>query len=210
MHAFVSAWRNYHPTQPFLLPGDECLIDSQAVRFPGWDHYTSDPNFGSPGGTTLHLDLLPMPFVGNLSRAKVYLLMLNPGLAPTDYYGEYNVPAYKSTLHANLRQQPEATFLFLDPAFSWHGGYYYWHSKLSKLIAPVANEMRIEYGEARRIFQDNLATIELVPYHSARFGVAGHKLKKLKSAALAQSYVHDILVPKARSGECVIVVTRAK
>jgi hypothetical protein len=210
MHPFLSAWRNYQPTQPFLLPGDESLAEGATARFSGWERYTHDPNFGSHGGSKLHLDLLPMPFVGNLERAKVYLLMLNPGLAPSDYYGEYNVQEYRSALQNNLAQRPDSTFFFLDPTFSWHGGYLYWHSKLSKLIASVAHDMEIQYGEARRIFQEHLAVLELLPYHSATFGIAGKKLEKLKSVALARSFVLETLVPKAQAGKCLIVATRAK
>jgi hypothetical protein len=52
----------------------------------------------------IHTGLLPMPFVGSLSRAKVFLLMLNPGLSPTDYFGEFEQPAYRGALRNNLFQ----------------------------------------------------------------------------------------------------------
>lgn len=206
MHLLLDAWREYESKEPFVLRGDECLLEGTKLttRCAGWSAYACDPDFGQPSGSSLHLDLLPMPFVGNLEKAKVYLLMLNPGLAPTDYYGEYNVPGYKNALLRNLKQAPESSFIFLDPEYSWHGGYLYWHSKLSKLVALVARELVVRYGEARRLIQEHVAVVELLPYHSATFGVPGRVLERLRSVELVRKFVQEVLVPKARSGQCLI------
>jgi hypothetical protein len=212
MHQLLAVWRAYDPKAPFVLQGDEYLLEAPKLttRCAGWNAYAFDPDFGQPSGSSLHLDLLPMPFAGNLEKAKVYLLMLNPGLAPTDYYGEYNVPAYRAELLRNLKQVEQSSFIFLDPAYSWHGGYLYWHAKLAKLISSVAREFGVRYGEARRLIQENIAVIELLPYHSATFAVPNRALQKLQSVELARNFVHEVLVPNARSGECLIVATRAK
>jgi hypothetical protein len=211
MHSFISTWKAYQPAPPYVLNSDRALLGRPdlTVRIEDWSSYINNPNFGAPETKQLNVDLLPMPYVGDLESATIYLLMLNPGLAPSDYYGEHMVPEYRSALLWNLRQVPGSEFIFLNPAFSWHGGFLYWHAKLGKLIGQLANELHCTYGEARELMQKRVAAVELVPYHSATFGLPGSVLTKLASAELARQYVHDVLVPKAMNGKCLIVVTRA-
>jgi hypothetical protein len=49
--------------------------------------------------------------------------------------------------------------------------------------------------------------LELLPYHSKNFG-AGSLLNKLTSVKLIQSYVQDILIPKAKHDQITIIVMR--
>lgn len=212
MHALISAWKTFKPEQPpYVLPGDEILLDEEHLccRHAGWDGFVADPEFGVPGNSQLHLDLLPVPFVGNLKTASVFLLMLNPGFGPHDYFGEYKVPEYRAALLNNLHQTRSNSFLFLDPQFSWHGGYDYWHTKLRNVIFTFANSVGISYGHARRFFQSNIAALELAPYHSVNFTVPGHVFNALRSVQLARAFVHEELLPRAKAGECLVVVTRA-
>ena len=212
MHPFVSAWREYRPDPPFVLDGDNALLQDEALlaRYDGWQGYIADPDFGRPASPELHLDLFPMPFVGNLKQATVFLLMLNPGLAPSDYFGEYTIAPYRAALEKNLKQEPDCSFLFLDPRHSWHGGYVYWQAKLGKLVAELARRRSCCYGEARQLVQKRLATIELMPYHSSYLKLPARVTSPLKSISLAKQFVAEHLVPRAREGRCLIVATRAK
>ena len=179
MHALLSAWKDFQPKQaPYVLPGDEGLLAETQLccRFAGWNGFVADPEFGAPGNSKLHLDLLPIPFVGNLKTASVFLLMLNPGFGPHDYFGEYAVPEYRSALLDNLRQTRGNSFVFLDPRFSWHGGFDYWHTKLRNVIVAFAQNSGISYGRARQFFQSSIAALELAPYHSVNFSVPGEVL----------------------------------
>lgn len=212
MHALISAWNRFKPEQPpYVLPGDEVVLNEEHLycRHAGWDGFVADPDFGVPGNSQLHLDLLPVPFVGNLKTASVFLLMLNPGFGPHDYFGEYAVPEYRGALLDNLRQTRSNSFLFLDPRFSWHGGYDYWHTKLRNVIITFARSVGISYGQARQFFQSNIAALELTPYHSVNFTVPGRVFNALHSVQLARAFVHEELLPRARAGECLVVVTRA-
>lgn len=213
MHKLISSWRQFQPYQaPYLFPEDGHLLGEEGLycRYADWNAFVKDPDFGDPdeGRSQLHFDLLPAPFVGNLKTASVFLLMLNPGFGPHDYFGEYEVPEFRNALLNNLHQTPNNSFLFLDPRFSWHGGYDYWHTKLKGVIKAFANKMDIPYGRARRFFQAKIAALELVPYHSENFGVPDRVISSLPSAQLAQTFVHEELVPRARSGKCLLVVTR--
>lgn len=212
MHALISAWNRFDSEQlPYVLPGDEAILRQVDLycRHAGWDSFIAQPDFGVPGNSRLHLDLLPIPFVGNLKTASVFVLMLNPGFGPHDYFGEYTIPDYRATLLDNLHQTRSNSFLFLDPRFSWHGGYDYWHTKLRDVIATFAQNAGISYGQARRFFQSNIAVLELAPYHSVNFTVPHRLLTSLRSVQLARAFVSEELLPRARAGECLIVVTRA-
>lgn len=212
MHALLSAWREFElDRRPYVLSGDEIILAEPDLfcRFAGWDGLIADPEFGTPGNSRLHVDLLPIPFVGNLRSASVFLLMLNPGFGPHDYFGEYRVPEHRAALADNLHQSHANSFLFLDPRFSWHGGYDYWHTKLRSIIAGFAERVNIPYGRARRFLQAHLAAIELSPYHSVNFKLPGGVLNSLRSVQLARAFVHEELLPRAKSGDCLLVVTRA-
>lgn len=212
MHELLIAWRGVQVDQaPFILSGDEGVLSNEGLPCltDNWCDFISDSDFGLPSDSRLHLGLLPIPFVGNLRTASVFLLMLNPGLGPHDYFGEYQVPEYRSALIDNLRQTNGTSFLFLDPRFSWHGGFDYWHTKLCDLINEFSRRSGTTYGRARRFFQAQIAAIELAPYHSYHFVLSDRVLKTLRSVHLARSFVHDKLVPRAQAGNCLLVVTRA-
>jgi hypothetical protein len=211
MHQFLEAWRAFTPTQgPFVLAEDRPLLDEPGLtcRCGSWRGYVADPDFGAARDPTLHLDLLPMPFVGNLATASVFLLMLNPGLAPSDYFGEYQVPEYRAALQANLRQERDSSFVFLEPRYSWHGGFAYWHGKLHGLIAALAQRGGVSYGAARRLLQSHLAVLQLAPYHSPSFALPDRLLGALRSVALARAFAVEELLPRARAGDCLVVVCR--
>jgi hypothetical protein len=211
MHRLLGAWRAFEPGQGrFILEGDEGLLDEPGLtwRCAGWDGFVSDPDFGVSADSRLHLDLLPMPFVGNLKTASVFLLMLNPGLAPSDYFGEYQVPEYRAALLANLRQAQDSSFFFLEPRFSWHGGFDYWHGKLHGLIAALAQRTGVSYGTARALLQSRLAVLQLAPYHSPTFGLPDRVMSSLRSVELAGAFAVEELLPRAQAGDYLVIVCR--
>ena len=58
--------------------------------------------------------------------------------------------------------------------------------------------------------QSQIASIELVPYHSKRFSFPAKLVPSLKSTDLAKKYVHEVLLPAALRGERLVVATRAR
>jgi hypothetical protein len=96
----------------------------------------------------------------------------------------------------------------IDARFAWHSRYGYWQNKLSKLLTALG-ATHGSFGAARRLLHQRIAVLELLPYHSTSFGVPDRVLNKLESVRLAQSFLHEQLVPRAKSGDCLIVVTRA-
>lgn len=189
-----------------------------ACSHDSWASFKSEYDFGKTDGR-LHLGLLPIPFMGNLDKASIFLMMLNPGVGPDDYYAEYNVPEFRDALLRNLRQEENNTFVCLDPRFSWHGGFYYWHNKLKGLITKYAckehaydtcepEERALAYNKALQDFQTKIAVLQLMPYHSSNFELSEETFESMKSPCFAQSYVKEVLLPRAKRGECLIIATR--
>ena len=101
-----------------------------------------------------------------MRNASIYVLMLNPGLGPGDYF-EYKVPSYRRALLANLRQKRKKgvmPFVCLDSRFAWQGGFGYWHQKLEEVIKALATSKRMSLAKARWTLGTELAVVQLVPY----------------------------------------------
>lgn len=214
---FLHQWNAWRPGQPpFIFEGDRTWLSSvrsvrSTVLKKSWKEAYSAEDFGVPGDIRFHLGLLPQPFIGDLRTASVFLLLLNPGLGPDDYYGEHEVPEYRSAMLRNLRQDfsnKSTPFLMLDPRFSWHGGFDWWHTKFARVIEQLAASWSITYAAARRRLATELASIELLPYHSASFRDADGWLRNLPSVALARDFVSSVVLPKVRSKQAIVIVTR--
>jgi hypothetical protein len=211
----LDSWAAYRPdSAPFVLPADRDVLESERSRKAivirrSWKEAASAPDFCAQGDTRLHLGLLPMPFIGDLRTATIYILLLNPGLSPHDYYGESEVLSYREAVLANLAQSPRhEPFLFLDPALAWHAGFSWWHGKLAKVIAHLASVWGLSFAAARSRLGRTLASIELFPYHSAAFKDSGGWLRGLPSVRLARSFVAEHVMTRVRAGEAIAVVTR--
>lgn len=146
--SLLDAWASWQPREPpFILDGDVEVLDSERsvrarISHGSWRQAYGAGDFAAPGDTRLHLGLLPFPFCGDVRSATIYLLLLNPGLGPHDYYGEHEVPEYRKALVENLQQtfrRDRAPFLFLDPQYSWHGGFGWWHGKLAGVAFTLVN-----------------------------------------------------------------------
>jgi hypothetical protein len=207
-----AAWARQSQQPPFVLGADrECLMSARRTLWDSWESAYTDDAFEAPEDRTLHLGLLPFPFSGDLRRATVYVLSLNPDVVPTDYYGEWDVREFREARLANLRQEFDAgqcPFVGLDPRFAWHGGFDYWHRRLRAVIAELATGWRVNFAEARRRLAHTLAIIESFPYHSENRDAAERWLGKLPSFDLARRFVHEEVLPRVRDGDAILIVLR--
>lgn len=213
----LEEWADWEPgSPPFVLEDDrEVLATSRSLNsiltLGSWHDAHNAANFCAPDDRHLHLGLTPLPFVGNMMHASIYILLLNPGLHPSDYYGEYEVPGFRKALLENLKQRiapNRCPFIFLDPEFSWHSGFDWWHRKLSRVIEHLSRVWSVSFAEARRRLGSQLAAIELVPYHSANFHDADKWRDRLRSTALARFFVNRHVLPRVREGDTIAIVTR--
>jgi len=209
-HPFLKSWGAFAPNKPpFVLPEDRVGVEkiraSSYVTHASWDEYIQSKDVDRKRDSRLHLGLLPQPFHGPITRAKVFILLQNPGLDPADYYAELVHQGFRQPLIDGYRV--DRPFFFLDDRFAWHSGFRWWNRKLSKVISAVASHRGISRTEARQAVAEQVAAIELVPYHS-RDGVSDAAERRLRSVELARSFVMDVVLPRALQGECGVVVAR--
>jgi hypothetical protein len=211
----IKFWRKCDLAPPFVNPEDlpvlkqkaNRLIDAAPLNF---DSFVLSGRFGKFDGN-LDFSLYPIPYVGDLRKAKIVILMLNPGLRFDTYWAESRMPEFRKRLEANLRQDfhgIDFPFFCLDPELCWYGGFVWWESKLRDVISLVAKKhFRGSYLRALRDLSKKLACVELIPYHSSSF--KDHVLiGQLPSAKMALRMVTKDLVPDAEAGRRTIIVTR--
>ncbi|SEK14918.1 hypothetical protein SAMN05444746_1166 [Variovorax sp. OK212] len=219
MDVFLRTWKDWAETVGAAspdqsLPEDRTLLSELAgaqrvVRWGGWRDCQEqfDPwDKRAP----IHTGLVPLPFVGDVRRAKVYFLLLNPGLSATDYYAEYEADGFRQRLLSNLRQdfaQTEYPFFPLDPRCAWHSGNAFWERKLKHLLLQLCERSGHSHAQVRKFLAKNICAIEMLPYHSVRLDVPGKYLARLRSCALARECV-GALVPQARDGHSMLVAMR--
>ncbi|HEV8113174.1 MAG TPA: hypothetical protein VGR31_10390 [Planctomycetota bacterium] len=215
--SLLDAWSSWTPTTaPFILPADREILASDRSRratttLTSWEAARDAENFEEPGDRRFHLGLLPHPYCGDLRRASIFVLLLNAGHGPTNYYGEYAVPEYREALLATIRQDFTSIprgHLYFDPRFAWHGGFRWWHGKFAGVIGELATMWSATYAEARSRFAQSLASIELIPYHSPKFHDPDRWLSRLQSVRLARDFVHNSVLPRVLGGEAIVIATR--
>lgn len=167
----------WSPFDPYGVPPYEHPSDQRALTSIRPDRTTSTIDafisnpcyFGVRSDKTLHLNLLPVPYGGDLRAADIVLLFLNPRLSFPDYHLETS-PAYLKAHGDTIRQSLtgyEFPFIWLDPKLSWHSGYAYWDSRLHHTIKLIADrKFDGVYFKALRDLARRLAVIQLVPYRS--------------------------------------------
>src|ERR1700690_2134169 len=208
----INFWRGCPIKQPpYIAPSDKPFInESQISIFSSYKDYVTSNAFGNNQDQTFHVGLLPIPYVGNLEQAVVFILMLNPGLGPTDYFGEYENRKIFQLHIQNLRQENKTKYPFhvLNPEFSWYGGFEYWHTKFADIARFISKSKQIDYINSLQFLAQRIACLELIPYHSRSFGL-NSLINKLTSVKIMQAYAKDYLLEKARKKEITIIVTRS-
>ena len=144
-----------------------------------------------------HPSLYPVPYCGDLRNAKIFILSLNPGF-DCDYYHEDD-EKFKSALKSNLAQKfdTEYQLCYLNPEFCWTGSGRYWLKKFSSLIQyMLKNKMTESYTEALKLLSQNIALLEIVPYHSKSFHFS--KYESLASVQVMINFINEIIADKSK------------
>jgi len=211
----LTGWKRVADSSaPYLFPEDKFLLEQtdQIALHKSFDEFVKSKDFGVSGSTKLHLNIMPEPFLGDIENAKIYVLMANPGFGPEDYLGGEASPYFRERLKENLRGQAhnhEFPFLYLDPQLSWRGGFTWWERKFHTIVQDVEKNRQVTYAEALQFLAQRVAALELVPYHSAKFGYDKHLHGRLASVQAVTSFLHDIIVPRVKADEALIIVARA-
>jgi len=207
----ITGWKSsLSGSPPYWFPGDDEIAKPHSYVCSSHQRYVTGPEFGKPKKSRLHVGLLPIPYIGNLRKASIFILMLNPGLSHGDYFAEFQVPSFRQALLHNLRQEKmskDYPFLCLDPRFAWDPGFNYWADKFHSITAALATQKQLSYQDALKHLAKRIACLELVPYHSRTFSAHG-LLGQLPSSQAICAFVSRIVVPKAKNGRAIIISTR--
>jgi hypothetical protein len=213
----IDAWRQTPLDEcPYVLAADAAILRSCPASISEcgtFEEFVNSDDVGRLEDTRFQLGLLPMPYAGDLQRASVFLLTLNPGFRPADFVLEALSPDLRRVLLANLRQEeldPEFPFPWLNPALAYHPGFEYWHRRFAPLLKELAKAeagATWPYRRALARLAQAVCVVQLVPYHSRAF----HPLPRgalLHSTELARSFAHTTLSVRAREGSALVVVLR--
>ncbi len=106
----------------------------------------------------LQLDALPVPYVGSPLQAVLYLLLLNPGLAPES---ERLHDAYSEQNRLGLTFRSRVPFWPLDPALAGVSGHTWWAQRFRRLADEVGWDT----------VRERVMCVQFFPYHSLTFSV---------------------------------------
>ena len=214
MYKLIDSWRNTaFEDAPYLYSEDRpfftSLLEDKSNHYRSLGDYTSSDHFGDPNDKSLHLGLLPQPYIGNITRASVFILMLNPGLHSGDYFAEENHSQFRQLVLRNIRQEntnDTYPFIFLNPEFAWHPGFEYFHKRFDELAGKIKPKVG-SYQNALSLLAQNVACLELLPYHSKSFG--SHSLiGKLPSTVAMLEFAREVLLGRAERDDVLVIVTR--
>lgn len=161
-----------------------------------FDGFVKGKRFGSEADK-FHMSLLPSPFHGNLTNAKILILLMNPGFIPSDYYADQD-RAFRTACISNLRQtngKSQFPFFGLNPKFAWSGAYQWAERRLRPIVQRLQKHHDCTYYKALAIMSKQIAIIELIPYHSSggnAFAGWGNAWRDLPSAIEARNYVKGL------------------
>ena len=155
----LSAWRGMSLTKPpYILAGDE--IEDYCHPYRCFEDYIADPNFAYASPKKLHSGLIPIPYGGDILKAKIYILTLNPGFGPHDYYAESHDTAFRNARIQQLRQQrldKAFPFMGLNPSFSWHSKY--WATRLGDIVHMLRKQKKVSYKKALSLLSQSIACL---------------------------------------------------
>ena len=136
----------------------------------------------------LQLDCLPVPFYGPLKQAPIILLYLNPGLSDKDLR-EAGDPEKEMRRFRQRQGYESLADQVPGQPKSW------WVSRTRFLGSPEQ-------------LRSKLAVLEICPYHSKEFRDTP-LLSALPSCRAMLGWAQDVVFPRARAGEIVVICLRA-
>jgi hypothetical protein len=191
----VEFWRKYKTDSPQGFHSEDNIPSKRTVHITCISDYARSELFFNDG-TVIHTGLLPGPYCGDILKARVYFLQLNPGFGPCDLYCE-NVPEIRDAAEKNLYQRKtKYPFTPLNPEFCWTGGAGWWHKKLKPLFE-LYRKKGISYLDACKDMSGKIAALELFTYQSAGFSRKGSVLK-IKSVELITAFAGILSQDKSK------------
>lgn len=149
--------------------------------------------------------MLPEPYQGHIGSAKVIFLMLNPCFDETDKSFYANKEYYDDVIDTiNQDLDKEYPFSILHPKWSSSPASRYWRRQMSKYADAISSIMRISHEDSMKIVANNVATLELFPYHSKNW-TSTKCLMQIESVKYARYLAKKSIINNNK----IVVCTRA-
>ena len=185
----IEAWRGVaNGREPYVLPGDMRLIKDPPYANKERERHRD---------TRFRFNLLPIPYGGDLRKARVYVLMLNPSLRTASSEVE-GADEWENNLR-NLKQE--------NPGWLNDREKGYWEVKFRRLAAELQPSLG-ERMDAMLFLADNICILELVPYRSAFFIGFNRDMRRLEAVRLIRRFVEEDLLVRAEEGRALVAVVR--
>lgn len=203
IQALVNHWRNYMPgpNGPYIHPDDDPFI-RKGLRS-HINECTVRAFLKHRKVTRIHTWLHPVPYMGDLQRADLVLLMINPTVTYEDY-GTQATESFQTELTAEIRQERRRC-LALDPDFWWTSWFRYYGKLFGPTIRELAQSRKQNRYDVLASIASRLAILELVPYSSARIETVEDISYKLPSSNLARAAAWEI-ADRAKQRKATVIV----
>ena len=179
-------WRKLPPSA-CVLPEDEVKLKSQKRTIEG----------------NIEFKVLPIPFMGDLRKARVILLLLNPGFSNDgmsdirmhEHCAKHRCSDYLQRSRNNLlhKHGKRPAFYMLDERFAFFVGFDWWYKNCRPVIEKIG---------FKRV-QNHLACVNFFPYHSARY-------THLREMVPSQKYSIDLVKKAMKAKKIIIIMKGAK
>lgn len=170
----------------------------------------------------LQLSVYPQHFVGNIDKAKIIILSLNPGYS-TEYYEAYknrinkNGTKYEQTIKENLEMKRPFFHAFELANESDLG---YWGNKMKCWVEGYDKKDNEELIESLKKITKDIALAEFFPYHSISYNGMYDKLgkgtppnsnRKIKDYLPTQKFLFEKIKKRIddKNDEVIIILTRS-
>lgn len=170
----------------------------------------------------LQLSVYPQHFVGNIDKAKIIILSLNPGYS-TEYYEAYknrinkNGTKYEQTIKENLEMKRPFFHAFELANESDLG---YWGNKIKCWVEGYDKKDNEELIESLKKITKDIALAEFFPYHSISYngmydklgkGTSPNSNRKIKDYLPTQKFLFEKIKKRIddKNDEVIIILTRS-
>lgn len=170
----------------------------------------------------LRLDVYPQHFVGNIDKAKIIILSLNPGYT-TEYYDAYKNSTnkdgtkYEQTIKENLEMEQPFFHAFELANESDLG---YWGNKMKCWVEDYDKKDNEEIIESLKKITENIALAEYFPYHSISYngmydklgkGTSQNSNRKRKDYLPTQKFIFEKIKKRIddKNDKVIIILTRS-
>lgn len=212
----IKNWRRFSLRAfPYVQYGDREFFESEegkkiSCQFQSLNKFRKHWKKNNHDDNNFHLGLLPTPYVGNLGKAKIIILMLNPMFRPLNYSAQMEISFRREKLDTIHQKVGKYKFPFtpLNPRNAWTPGGIYWIKKLNDLICWLVLERGMSHHKALQYLSKRIAVLQLIPYHSKATPRSLKKLAALQSVQDAKTYLKNELVERAAKGKTLIIITR--